>query len=165
MVISVYGGYRTTLFLFSKYARPFSTSADELKDYKDLWLSLSVLCDLLMEYHRRFMEQRNTFAEENRSWIVRNAQPTLLQIKEKILEKQKQNRMRNERIDLLLRKFLYVCERINTVFQFPGDETLKNTVYIDFFQYLRLMNEEIEQKKLQRLIPVHRSIMRFQKVL
>ncbi len=165
MIGSVYGGYKTTRFLFANYAQPFSVPAEELKDYEDLWLSVSVLCDILTEYDKRMKERRDAFATKERNWIIHNAQPTLQKIKGKLLEKQNQKRQYPEKAEVLFRQFQYLCERINTMFQFPGDAALKKAVFADFYQYLQLMNEYIEQKKLQRLIPISRIIVRFQKML
>lgn len=165
MIGSVYGGYKTTRFLFDNYAQPFSISAEELKDYENLWISVSILCDILTEYNKRMKERGNTFAIKERDWIVHTAQPTLQKIKDKILEKQNQNTHYPQKTEVLFRQFHYLCERINTMFQFPGDESLKKAVFADFYQYLHLMNGYIEQKKMQRLIPISRIIVRFQKIL
>lgn len=165
MVCSVYGGYKITHFLFLNYAQPLSISANELKDYEDLWLSISVLCDLLTEYDKRVKEKREVFTTKEKSWIIQSAQPTLFKIKEKLLEKQGQKGQRSEKTDLLFRKFQYLCERINTMFQFSDDKSLKKAVYADFFHFLQFMNEHIEQENLQRLIPLSRIMVRFQKLL
>lgn len=162
---SVYLSYKITHILFSNYAKPFTISADELKDYEDLWLSVSILCDLLTEYDKRMKEKGDVFITKERNWIIQNAQPTLLKIKQQLFEKQGQKKQNSEKTDLLFRKFQYLCERINTMFQFPSDKALKKAVYVDFFQYLQFMNEHIEQKNLQRLIPLSRIMVRFQKML
>lgn len=165
MIGSVYGGYKVTRFLFSNYAQPFSIPLEELKDYEDLWLSVSILCDILTEYNKRMKERGSTFAIREKEWIIHTALPTLQKIREKLLERQNQKKQRPEKAEILFRQFQYLSERINTMFQFPGDESLKKAVFADFYQYLQLMNEYIEQKKLQRLIPISRIVVRFQKML
>ncbi|MGC8739613.1 MAG: hypothetical protein ACP5UA_13350 [Candidatus Hydrogenedens sp.] len=165
MIGSVYGGYKITRFLFTNYAKPFSIPSEELNDYEDLWLSVSILSDILTEYNKRMKEKGNAFALKEREWIIHSAQPTLQKIKEKILEKQNQKRQRSEKVEILFRQIQYLSERINTMFQFPADESLKKAVFADFYQYLCLLHEYIEQKKLQRLIPTSRIVVRFQKNL
>jgi len=165
MIGSVYGGYKTTRFLFANYAQPFAIPAEELKDYEDLWISVSILCDILTEYNKRMKERGSNFVLKERDWIVHTAQPTLQKIKEKLLEKKYSKSQRQEKAEILFRQFQYLCERINTMFQFPGDDALKKAVFADFYQYLQLMNEYIEQRKLQKLIPISRVMVRFQKML
>lgn len=162
---SIYLGYKITHALFSNYAKPFSISADELKKYEDLWISVSILCDLLIEYDKRMKEKGDVFITKERNWIIQNAQPTLLEIKQQLFGKQNENKQNSDKISKLFQKFQYLCERINTMLQFPGDISLKKAVYTDFFQYLQFMNEHIEQKNLQQFIPLSRIMIRFQKLL
>jgi len=110
-------------------------------------------------------ERGSNFVLKERDWIVHTAQPTLQKIKEKLLEKKYSKSQRQEKAEILFRQFQYLCERINTMFQFPGDDALKKAVFADFYQYLQLMNEYIEQRKLQKLIPISRVMVRFQKML
>ncbi len=165
MLVSVYIGYKITYILFSNYAKSLAISADELKDYEDLWLSVSILCDLLTEYDKRMKEKGDVFTTKERNWIIQDVQPTLQKIKQQLFEKQGQKKQNSEKKDLLFQKFQYLCERINTMFQFPDDQALKKAVYTDFFQYLQFLNEHIEQKNLQRLIPLSRILVKFQKLL
>ncbi len=165
MVGSIYGGYKTTLFLFSRYIQPFSVPTNELNDYQDLWLYISILSDLLTEYHERMTDKGDSFAVTERTWINQTARPTLIKIREKISNNPEQREQNSDKVEPFFRQFKYLCERIDTMFQFPGDVALKKAVFADFYQFLQFMDGHLQQRNIKHLIPLSRIITRFQKLL
>lgn len=163
IVGSIYGGYKTTLFLFSKYTKPLSIPAEDLETYKDLYLSISMLTELLAEYHKRMEAKGDTFATTERQWINQTVQPTLMEIRDKLLNKLNQKSHRLEKTDNLLRQFQYQYERINTMLQFPGDKSLKKAVYLDLIHYVKSINNHIKSNNLQNMFPLNKILLKLEK--
>jgi hypothetical protein len=165
LVGSIYGGYKTTLFLFSNYTKPLSISAQDLEAYKDLYLSVSMLTELLVEYHKRMQNKGDTFVITERQWISQTVQPTLMEIRDNLLNKPNQKNHYSEKISNLLRQFQYQYERINTMLQFPGDISLKKAVYLNFFQYLKSIDDQIKSNNLQNIFPLSKILLKLEKTL
>ncbi|HOV32347.1 MAG TPA: hypothetical protein PLX23_03170 [Candidatus Hydrogenedens sp.] len=165
IVVSIYGGYKTTLFLFSNYTKPLSIPADDLEVYKGLYLSISLLTELLVEYHKRMEDKGDTFAATERQWINQTFQPTLTEIRNNLLNKSNQKSHHSEKTDNLLRQFQYQYERINTMLQFPGDTSLKKAVYLDFLHYVKSIDDNIKSSNLQNMFQLDKIILKLEKTL
>ncbi|HOK08808.1 MAG TPA: hypothetical protein PLT82_05130 [Candidatus Hydrogenedens sp.] len=165
LVISLFVGYRATYFLITTYVPHLTIPEKDLNAIREVWVSTLILSKLLLEYHIKTEDKENTPFEIQQAWINNTFSPLIYKIRENVLQKIKTYKNAPPQINNLYKKFIHLCERIQNMLQFPNDNALKKAIYQDFYQYLKDIDELVENKNIKSIIPVEKTILEFEKVL
>lgn len=143
--ISVFIGYIVTYSFLSTNVPPLSGSSENLKTLDFTIKHMNLLINLIIEYFS-FLEENSKILDSKK---INDYRTLIYQIrKDYIREIEKNSSTISEPIDKIVKEYINLLDRVDTMMKFPADRALMNIVCVDIRNLLNTLKKASTSYKL-----------------